>query len=102
MCCFATISKRLKLIRGVAFSHDSKWLANCNEEDGIDVADSVTGELVGTVHMRENPSGMGSTGGADEIAFNPVSGHILACARSPTGHSPNQSAVVVIKCRISS
>lgn len=99
MCCTATITKRLKLIRGVAYSCDSKWLANCNEEDGIDVANATTGEVVGSVPLREN-SGMGPTGGGDEVAFSPTNPHLLACARIPSGSS-NQSAAVVIKCRIS-
>ena len=104
MCCAVSITKRLKFIRSVAFSNDSRWLANANEEDGIDIASAASGEHVGSLQLRENPT-MGSFGGADEIAFNPTksNGHIIACARAPVGHlaASAQSAAVVIKCRIS-
>lgn len=105
MCCAVSITKRLKFIRSVAFSNDSRWLANANEEDGIDISSAASGEQVGSLQLRENPT-MGSFGGADEIAFNPTksNGHIIACARAPVGHlaASAQSAAVVIKCRISS
>jgi WD40 repeat protein len=99
MCCTSTVSRRLKLIRGVAFSHDSRWLATCNEEDGIDIANANSGDQVGILPLRENPSVMVPTGGADEIDWNPL-GHVVACARAPIGHSQS-SAALVIKCRIS-
>jgi len=103
MCCTVSITRRLKFIRSVAFSNDSKWLANANEEDGIDISNAQTGNQVGCLQLRENPS-MGQFGGADEIAFHPSSGHVLACAKIPVGHLPSassQTAAVVIKCRIS-
>jgi WD40 repeat protein len=99
MCCTSTISRRLKSIRGVAFSHDSRWLATCNEEDGIDIASANSGDQVGILPLRENPSAMVPTGGACEIDWNPL-GHVVACARAPMGHSMS-SAALVIKCRIS-
>lgn len=102
MCCAVSITKRLKLIRSVAFSNDSRWLAHANEEDGIDICNANSGDQVGSVQLRENPT-MGAYGGADEIAFNPTTGNVLACARAPIGHmaASTQSAAVVIKCRIS-
>ncbi|CAB9517053.1 THO complex subunit 3 [Seminavis robusta] len=99
MSCQTSISRRLKVIRGVGFSHDSRFLATCNEEDGIDIANASTGDQVGQLQLRENPSGMGPTGGADEVKWNP-NAHIVACARAPTGHSQS-SAAVVIRCRVS-
>lgn len=103
MCCTATIDRRVKRICGVSFSKDGKWLAHCSAEDGIDIAESDTGEQAGMVQLQEKP-GMSGYGGADEVAFHPSSGHsghILACAKGPTSPSGNSSAVVV-KCRLSS
>lgn len=102
MCCASTITRRLKFIRGVSFSHDSRWLANSSEEDGIDIADASTGDSLGTFQLRERPRDGGPTGGADEIAFNPTNAHILACARAAVGHYPPSanSAVVVAKIKI--
>ena len=104
MCCTTTITRRLKFISGIAFSNDSKILANSSEEDGVDIADANTGESLGMVQLREKPRDGAPVGGADEICFNPKYGHLLACARGPLPHSPPSafSAAVVAKLRISS
>ncbi len=89
--CKATISRRTKFIRSVAFSFDSKVVACCSEEKGIDLADADTGALIGEVHLNKahdrdsrdrgrNTSFGSGTMGADEIAFHPKA-HIIAAAR---------------------
>jgi WD40 repeat protein len=88
--CKATISRRTKFILSVAFSFDSKVVACCSEEKGIDLADAETGELIGEVSLakplvkpndRDRGQGAGfGTVGSDEIAFHPKA-HIIACAR---------------------
>ena len=90
MVCAATVSRRTKFIRSVSFSHDSRLVACCSEEDGIDVANSETGEQAGFVDLASRPQqGQGGAsgarfsstwGGADEIAWHPKS-YVLACAR---------------------
>jgi len=88
MTCQATVARRTKFIRSVTFSHDSRLVATSSEEDGIDVADAVTGERVGLVKLmtdeksriRERMGHSGAGGGADEVAFHPKA-YALACAR---------------------
>ena len=88
----AVVARRTKFIRSVSFSHDSRLVATSSEEDGIDVADAVTGERLGLVRLmtdekakiRERMGHAGVGGGADEIAFHPKA-YVLACAR---GFSP--------------
>ena len=101
--CTATISRRTKFIRSVAFSFDSKIVACCSQEKNIDIADASTGELVGELSLAKTnerdrdirnsrgggKAGFGTTVGADEIAFHPKA-HLIACARgeSITGPVP--------------
>mmetsp|Transcript_27873 Transcript_27873/g.34410 ORF Transcript_27873/g.34410 Transcript_27873/m.34410 type:complete len:407 (-) Transcript_27873:103-1323(-) len=83
MVCTSTISHKNKFIRSVSYSFDSKIVACCTEEEGIDLASSASGDLIGTVHLASsgrsgNSQKFGT--GADEVAFHPKS-YILACAR---------------------
>jgi len=95
MVCTATISRRTKFIRSVSYSYDSKLIACCSEEDGIDLANAETGECVGTVNLTKGARYASSGGGnADEIAFHPK-GYFLACARGePSGSSSMSSSQV--------
>lgn len=88
MVCKATIARKAKFIRSVAFSHDSKLVACCSEEKGVDISD-LTGREVGTVSLerknesRDRDRGRGlnvGTSGSDEIVFHPKA-HVIACAR---------------------
>lgn len=110
MTCTSTITRRNKSIRGISFSYDSKLLACCSEEDGIDISHADSGELIANVNISRlgknmnsgggrNIGGRGGVGGgndrmdgdnqyggADEIAFHPKS-YLLACAR---GRDPRE------------
>lgn len=90
MSCTHTVSRNLKYIRGVAFSHDSKILASSTESESIDLADAFTGDLVGLA-----PFGQRRSCGAEEIAFHPKE-YLLACARidSPMGSPPSPMTVM--------
>ena len=95
MVCKTTIGRRTKFVRSVAYSHDSKIVACCSEEEGVDLADGETGERLGTVKLLPKNSGGGTSRdrfgrsddiafhGSDEIAFHPK-GYVLACARGET------------------
>ena len=95
----AVVARRTKFIRSVSFSHDSRLVATSSEEDGIDVADAVTGERLGLVRLmtddkariRERMGHAGVGGGADEIAFHPKA-YVLACARGFSPGPPNGPA----------
>jgi len=93
MVCKTTIGSRAKFIRSVSFSHDSKIVAYCSEEEGVDLADGETGVKLGTVTLSPTNSGGGNRRvererGSDEIAFHPKL-YALACARGDCGsHSP--------------
>ena len=96
MVCKATIARRTKFIRSVAFSHDSSVVACCSEENGVDLADPRTGEEIGIVSLdnantnanansnsRDRNRGMNvgaAVCGSDELAFHPKL-NIIACAR---------------------
>lgn len=107
MVCRRTIARRTKFVRSVAFSSDGGVVATSTEEDGIDIADSETGEQLGIVKLwsderRQIRSRLGlgiQGGGADELCFHPRS-MVLACARGFEGHTaapgglaPPQNAV---------
>ena len=109
MVCRATIPRRTKFIRSVAYSHDSRLVATSSEEDGIDIADSGTGEKVGLIRLvsdekariRERMGLAGVGGGADELSFHPKA-YVLACARgydpptAQTGVAAMQSPQVTV------
>jgi WD40 repeat protein len=95
MVCTTTITRRLKFIRGTAFSHDSQLLAIATEEDGIDVADAKTGALVGTVNMGHRPR----SGGAEHVAWHPKE-YVMACARTDTPMGPPPAPVTVARLTI--
>lgn len=88
MVCRATMVRRTKFIRSVAFSYDSNVVAYCSEEKGVDLADANTGADVGFVSLErknDRDRGRGSNNGygmsgVDEIAFHPKM-HVIACAR---------------------
>ncbi len=92
MVCKATIARRTKFIRSVAFSHDSSVVACCSEENGVDLADPRSGEEIGIVSLdnananansRDRNRGMNvgaAVCGSDELAFHPKL-DIIACAR---------------------
>lgn len=105
MVCTSTISRK-KFIRSVSFTYDSKFVACCGEEDGIDIASTDTGSVFGTVVMpQKNNQPRFNTvgGGADEIAFHP-NAYVLACARgdasSSSSSGPNFSQVTVANLKI--
>jgi len=77
MVCTQTITRRNKFVRSVAFSNDSNLLANSTEEDGVDIANSRTGEYLGTLYLQAT----NQLGGADEISFHPKNTTVLACVR---------------------
>lgn len=85
MVCTHAITRRTKFIRSVAFSHDSKLVANSSEEDGIDLADAANGDFVGKI----------GRGGADEVAFHPRA-LLLAWARGDVMGVPPPVAVAKI------
>ena len=91
MVCTNTISRCTKFTRSVSFSHDSLLIASSSEEDGIDVANAETGDLVGKVFLGR------PKGGADEISFHPRT-HLLACARCDMG--VNSPAVTVARVSV--
>jgi len=97
MCCTHAIARRTKFIRSVAFSHDCKLVASSSEDDGIDLADSVDGSLVGVINLGSRPR----SGGAEEVAWHPKE-YLLACARTmpPMGIPP--SPVTVTRLTIGS
>jgi THO complex subunit 3 len=96
MCCTHSITRRVKFIRSVGFSHDSRILATSSEEDGIDLADARDGSEVGSVNLGTRPR----AGGAEEIAWHPKS-HILACARTDAGPiGPPLSPIIVVKISV--
>ena len=84
MVCTSTILRRSKLIRSVCYSHDSKLVACSTGEDGVDVSNSVTGELLHNINLSrpkaKNDKEPPAYGGADEITFHPKY-YLLACAR---------------------
>lgn len=92
MVCKTTLDSSKKFVRSVSFSHDSKIVAYCSEEEGVEVADGETGVPLGTISLSPTNSGGGTnrfTGrGSDEIAFHPKH-YTVACARGDCGsHSP--------------
>ena len=87
MTCTSTITRRHKSIRSLSFSHDSKLLACCSEEDGIDISYAHSGELIANINISRSGKNVNlQYGGADEIAFHPKS-YLLACAR---GRDPRE------------
>ncbi len=105
MTCQATISNRTKFIRSVAFSYDSRVVACCSEEEGVDMTDSRSGEHIGTVSLskgnerdRGGNSRFGGGAGSDEIVFHPKA-YILACARGQ-GISSQIPQVSIAKLRL--
>jgi THO complex subunit 3 len=96
MCCAYAISRPQKYIRGVAFSHDSKILATCTEDESIDLADALNGACIGSLVL-----GNKRMGGAEAIAWHP-SEYLLACARISSGPSMPPSALTVAKLTIGS
>lgn len=80
MVCHTTISRQTKFIRSVAYSHDSKMIASCNEEDGVDIADAQTGDLIGTLSLLRPNERSRYNCGSDEVAWSPNT-YILAAAR---------------------
>lgn len=88
MTCQATVARRTKFIRSVSFTHDSRFVAIASEDDGVDIADSVSGAKVGLLKLmteeksriRDRMGTGGVGGGADEVAFHPKA-YVLACAR---------------------
>jgi len=95
MCCCYTITRRVKFIRGVAFSHDNAILCTSTEEDTIDIADGITGATIGAAKLS------GRNSGAEEIAFHPSNNYLLACARTDTGIIPT-APVTVVKLSVGS
>jgi len=103
MVCASTITRRTKFVRSVAFSYDSKFVASCSEEDGVDISLACDGSKVGLVSLSSTATegggggggqqqqqqqrgyqmnyGNGIGGGADEICFHPKA-YIIACARN--------------------
>ena len=111
MVCTSTISRRSKFIRSVSYSHDSKLVASCTEEDGVDISIASSGELLCNVNLTNVNGGFGNRnndrrnfgyvyGGADEIAFHPTS-YLLACARGDDnrngGGQPQIPEVTIVK-----
>jgi WD40 repeat protein len=88
MCCTHAMTRRVKFIRSVAFSPDSRLLAVGSEEDTVDLTDQATGEQVGSVNLSPRRDG------AEEIAFHPVQKYVLACARTDTGNVPKAPVTV--------
>lgn len=88
MTCQATVARRTKFIRSVSFTHDSRLLATASEDDGVDIANSVTGAKIGLLKLmteeksriRDRMGNAGVGGGADEVSFHPKA-YVLACAR---------------------
>ena len=88
MTCQATVARRTKFIRSVSFTHDSRLVATASEDDGVDIADAVTGAKIGLLKLmteeksriRDRMGNGGVGGGADEVAFHPKA-YVLACAR---------------------
>jgi WD40 repeat protein len=86
--CTSTITRRSRFIRCVSYSYDSKLVACCSEENGVDVSNAITGELIGNVNLSKQNNGNKNnqnsmrfpSGACDEIAFHPKS-YLLACAR---------------------
>ena len=104
MVCKSTISRRSKFIRSVSHSHDSRLVASCTEEDGVDIADSLTGDHIGSISLsyKSQSSRFGPPGGSGpvEIAFHPKA-HVLACARGDTQSSVQVPQVTVAKINLS-
>ena len=107
MVCTATIARKTKFIRSVAFSHDSKVVACCSEEKGVHLAD-VTGRDIGSVSLEKkndssdrNRSRSLNVGpfGSDEITFHPKV-HIIACARGEN-LGPNVPQVSIARLQYS-
>jgi len=101
MVCKTTIGRRTKFVRSVNYSHDSKIVAYCSEEEGVDLADGETGARLGTVSLvpksgaKAGRFGRGSDEiafGSDEIAFHPKV-YALACARGECGSQAPQVTI---------
>jgi THO complex subunit 3 len=92
MCCCHTVTRCIKFIRGVAFSHDNMLVCCSTEEDSIDIADASTGAAIGIAKLGGR--------GAEEIAFHP-SCYLLACARIDSGMIPT-APVTVVKLSVGS
>jgi WD40 repeat protein len=90
-----SISRPTKFIRSVAFSHDSKLIATCTEDESIDVADSCNGALVGKV----SPGGR-RLGVIEEVSWHPKE-HLLACARSESSMAGVPATpVALLNCKL--
>jgi WD40 repeat protein len=96
MVCQATITRQTKFIRSVAFSHDSKIVASCSEEEGIDLADAKSGEHIGTVSLWKSNERARYVTGSDEIAWSP-NAYILAAARGEGNPQVPQVSVAKIQ-----
>lgn len=90
MASITSITRRTKLIRGVAFSMDSQILAVCSEDDGVDLTDR-TGRPIGVVNLGQRPR----SGGAEDVAWHPKEKHTFACARFATTNQITAPATVV-------
>ncbi len=80
MCCAHTVSRLMRPIECVAFSHDGRVLASCSEEESVDLSDATTGKLVGLASVWQGSR----NGGLSEVAWHPRE-HVLACARTDKG-----------------
>lgn len=89
-----TVSRRIKFIRSVAFSHDGKVLAHSSEENDVELVNANNGDLIGQVSLGSR------RGGADHIAWHPTY-PILACARVDSPMTTN-SPVAIAKLSLSS
>lgn len=96
MVCQATIARQTKFIRSVAFSHDSKIVASCSEEEGIDLADAKSGEHIGTVSLWKSNERPRYVTGSDEIAWSP-NAYIIAAARGEGNPQVPQVSIAKIQ-----
>lgn len=99
MCCMHAVSRPLKFIRSVAFSHDSRILATSSEDEMIDLSDTATGALVGLVPTA--PTGQQRGKGADALDFHPKE-YMLAMARLDYGQGQPPPPMAVVKLSVGS
>ena len=93
MCCTHAVSKHARYVLSTSFAPDDTMFATSTYDECF-VTDASKGTVIGAIPFSKRPR----SGGAEEIAFHPVSPHVIACAKSEL---KPPSAVTLVKLAIS-